>query len=174
MWQFQEFIQQPKLVHHLHSGGVDGVAAKIAQEIGMFLEDHHINAGARQQEAEHHAGRPSTSDATGRIDGVLHESECRTGGSSAQFAASMAEEPPPTGQLSTLKCFVLFVATHNKSPLSAPSDASAGSNRRSVLLTIGQSAFSLAACHLRSRNSSQNARCGRTRSCHWCRTRSSA
>jgi len=36
---------------------MDGVAAKIAQKIGMFLEDEDFNAGARQQIRQHHARR---------------------------------------------------------------------------------------------------------------------
>jgi hypothetical protein len=36
-----------------------GVTAKIAQEIGVFFEHHNIDAGARQQIAEHDAGRPA-------------------------------------------------------------------------------------------------------------------
>src|SRR5687767_15988515 len=32
-------------------------AAKVAQEVGMLLENQDIHAGARQQEAEHHPGR---------------------------------------------------------------------------------------------------------------------
>ena len=31
---------------------MNGVAAEIAQEIGVFLEDHHLDSGARQQESE--------------------------------------------------------------------------------------------------------------------------
>jgi hypothetical protein len=42
---------------------MDRVAAKIAQEVGMFLEHDDVNAGARQQEPEHHAGRPAARDA---------------------------------------------------------------------------------------------------------------
>ena len=36
---------------------MDGVAAEVAQEVGVLLEHHDIDAGARQQIAEHHAGR---------------------------------------------------------------------------------------------------------------------
>ena len=40
---------------------MDGVAAKVAQEVGVLLEHDDVDAGARQQEAEHQpAGPPPT------------------------------------------------------------------------------------------------------------------
>ena len=39
----------------LEGRGMNGVAAKVAQEVGVLLEHDDVDAGARQQEAEHHA-----------------------------------------------------------------------------------------------------------------------
>ena len=63
--QLEEFIEQAELVHHLERRGMDGVAAEVAQEVGVLLQHHHVDAGARQQEAEHHAGGPAAGDAAG-------------------------------------------------------------------------------------------------------------
>ena len=43
------------------SSSVDGmnrVAAKIAEEVGVLLQHHDMNAGARQQKSEHHPAGP--------------------------------------------------------------------------------------------------------------------
>jgi hypothetical protein len=61
--QGEEFVDQAELVHHLEGRGMDGVAAKVAQEVGVLLEHHHVHAGACEQEAEHHAGRATANDA---------------------------------------------------------------------------------------------------------------
>ena len=42
---------------------MDGVAAEVAQEVAVLLQDDRLDAGARQQEAQHHAGRAATHDA---------------------------------------------------------------------------------------------------------------
>ena len=47
---------------------MDRVTAQIAQKILMLLQDHHLHAGTREQEAEHHAGRPATRDGAGGVD----------------------------------------------------------------------------------------------------------
>ena len=49
--------------------GVDGVAAEIAEEILVLLQHDDIDARARQQQPEHHAGGPSANDAA--ADGPL-------------------------------------------------------------------------------------------------------
>ena len=54
------------------------VAAKVAQEVAVLLEHHHIDAGAREQEAEHHAGRPAAGyAAAGRDVGHLFGGQAR-------------------------------------------------------------------------------------------------
>ncbi len=39
-----------------------GVAAKIAQEIGVLFQHRDLDAGAGQKKAEHHPGRPAADD----------------------------------------------------------------------------------------------------------------
>ena len=68
MRQLQELIEQAKLVHDLERRGMDGVAAEVAQEVGVLLQHHDIDAGAGEQIAEHHAGRPASGDAAASGD----------------------------------------------------------------------------------------------------------
>ena len=44
----KEVFEQTQLVHNLQRRRMNGVAAKIAKEIFMFLKDRHFNAGASQ------------------------------------------------------------------------------------------------------------------------------
>ena len=53
----EELVEQAELVHHLERRGMDGVAAEVAEEIRVLLQDDDVDAGTRQQEAQHHAGR---------------------------------------------------------------------------------------------------------------------
>src|SRR3974377_1487306 len=62
MRQLEEGIEQPELMHQFEGRRVDGVAAEIAQEIGMLLEHGDANAGTREQKAEHHAARSPPGD----------------------------------------------------------------------------------------------------------------
>jgi hypothetical protein len=43
---------------------MDGVAAEIAEEVGVLLQHDRVDAGARQQEAGHHSGGPAANDDT--------------------------------------------------------------------------------------------------------------
>jgi len=52
----QEFFEKAEFVHQLESGWVDGVAAEVAEEVGVFFEDEDVDAGAGEEETEHHAG----------------------------------------------------------------------------------------------------------------------
>ena len=51
MRALEEIVENAELVHELERRGMDGVAAEIAQEIGVLLQHHDIDAGARQQKA---------------------------------------------------------------------------------------------------------------------------
>jgi hypothetical protein len=64
---FQELFQQPKLVQDFERGGVDRIAAEIPQEVTVLLEDHDVDTGPRQQEAQHYARGSATRDAAGRL-----------------------------------------------------------------------------------------------------------
>jgi hypothetical protein len=66
MRQRQELGQEAELMHQLERRGMNGVAAEIAEEIRVLLQHDHVHSGARQQEAEHHAGRPAAGDAAAR------------------------------------------------------------------------------------------------------------
>jgi hypothetical protein len=50
---------------------MDGVAAEVAQEVGMLLKHHDIDAGA-EQKPTHHAGRAATRNHAGGCDGLGH------------------------------------------------------------------------------------------------------
>jgi hypothetical protein len=49
---------------------MDGVAAEVAEEVGVFFEDGHLNAGAGEKEAEHDAGGAAADDASGGGEGL--------------------------------------------------------------------------------------------------------
>ncbi len=61
--QLQELLQQAKLVDDFERGRMDGVAAEVAQEVGVLLQHHDVDAGARQQQPQHHAGGTAAGDA---------------------------------------------------------------------------------------------------------------
>jgi len=42
------------------------VAAEVVQKIGMLLQHDHVDAGAREQKAEHQPARASADDAAAR------------------------------------------------------------------------------------------------------------
>ncbi len=61
--QLQQIFQQPKFVQNFERGGMNRVPAKIPQEVGVLLQDKHINAGASQPQSQHHSGRTASRDA---------------------------------------------------------------------------------------------------------------
>ena len=63
MRQFQELVEQAEFVHQLERRRMDRIAAEVAEEIGVLLQHHDANAGARQQESKHHPGRAAAGDA---------------------------------------------------------------------------------------------------------------
>ena len=73
----RELIEQAELVHDFERRGMDGVAAEIAQEIGVFFQHQHIDTSARQQEAQHHACRASAGNGAARGD-CLGRHPCRS------------------------------------------------------------------------------------------------
>jgi hypothetical protein len=42
---------------------MNGVAAEVAQKVGVLLQDDNIDAGTGQEKAKHHARRPAAGDA---------------------------------------------------------------------------------------------------------------
>src|SRR5215203_5027114 len=68
MRDFEKLLEQSELVYHFKCRRVNGIAAKIAQEILMLFKHNNPHARARQQESEHHPGGATTGDAAGGFD----------------------------------------------------------------------------------------------------------
>jgi hypothetical protein len=64
MGPLEQIVQESELVHQLQCGGMYRVAAKIPKEVGMLLQYDDIDAGAREKESQHHAGRAAANNAT--------------------------------------------------------------------------------------------------------------
>ena len=58
MRQAQELVRDRELVQQLERRWMDGVAAKVAQEIAMLLENGGADTGPREQQPEHHSAGP--------------------------------------------------------------------------------------------------------------------
>jgi hypothetical protein len=72
MRQAQEIGQKAELVHELERRGMNRVAAEVAQKIGVLLQHHDLDTGARQEVAEHHPGRAAAHHATTRRQPICH------------------------------------------------------------------------------------------------------
>ena len=57
-------LREPDLVEHLERCGMDRVAAKVAVEVAMCLEQRHGHAGAREEQRQCHARWAGPDDAT--------------------------------------------------------------------------------------------------------------
>jgi hypothetical protein len=51
---------------------MDGIAAEIAQEIGVLFQYQDINPTTREQVTEHHPRRTSSDDGAARGNGLRH------------------------------------------------------------------------------------------------------
>ena len=60
--------KKPELMNDFEGRGMDRVAAKVAEEIGVFLENDDVDAGPCQEKAEHHAGRAAAGNTALRSD----------------------------------------------------------------------------------------------------------
>ena len=67
MRELEEAVEQAELVEELEGGGMDGVAAEVAEEVGVLFEHGDGDAGAGEEIAEHDAGRASANDAAGGV-----------------------------------------------------------------------------------------------------------
>ena len=65
MGDAQKVFEKAEFVHQFEGGRVNGVAAEIAEEVGMFFEDEDFDAGAGEKKTEHDAGGAATHDAAG-------------------------------------------------------------------------------------------------------------
>jgi hypothetical protein len=63
MRQLQELVDQAQFNHQLEGRGMNRVASEIAEEISVLLQHHDLNAGARQQESQHHSSGTTAGDA---------------------------------------------------------------------------------------------------------------
>ena len=74
---------------------MNGVAAKIAQKIGMFFQHEDRNAGASEKEAEHHSGRAAADDDAAGLQFLIH-ANCATSSSAAAINIQIEEWPNQT------------------------------------------------------------------------------
>ena len=65
--ELEKAVEEAEFVEELEGGGMDGVAAEVAEEVGVLFEDGDGDAGAGEQVAEHHACRTSADDAAGGL-----------------------------------------------------------------------------------------------------------
>src|SRR5271166_54052 len=63
MRPLQKIIKEAELMDDFERRGVNRVAAKIAQEVGVLFENEDRDPGSRQQETEHHPCRAAAGDA---------------------------------------------------------------------------------------------------------------
>ncbi|HYC24473.1 MAG TPA: hypothetical protein VEC58_00420 [Roseiarcus sp.] len=71
--QFEKSFEQPQFAHEIERRWVDRVAAKVAQEVGVFLQDDDVEACPRQEVARHHSRRTAAGDAAlRRYTGLGH------------------------------------------------------------------------------------------------------
>ena len=70
--QREEGFENAQLVHHFERGRMNGVAAKVAEEVRVLFEDHDVDARTRQQITQHHPGGAAAGDATSGGDGCGH------------------------------------------------------------------------------------------------------
>ncbi len=67
MRQGQKIVEPSQFEEQLQRRRMDRIAAKVAEEIRIFLEHGYVDSGTRQQHAEHHAaGAPSDDADVGR------------------------------------------------------------------------------------------------------------
>ncbi|MOA25540.1 hypothetical protein D3C78_1462710 [compost metagenome] len=65
MRQCQQLLQQAKLIHDFQGRRVNGIAAKVAQEIGVLFQHYDLYPRPGQQIAEHQPGGATANDAAG-------------------------------------------------------------------------------------------------------------
>jgi hypothetical protein len=70
----EEVIENAEFVHELESGGMDCVAAKIAEKIGVLFEDEYVDAHAGEKETQHHARGAASCDAAVGTECLVHGS----------------------------------------------------------------------------------------------------
>src|SRR5262245_13023572 len=72
MRALEEFVEKAEFIHELERGGMNSVAAKIAEEIAMLFEDDCVDACAGEEEPEHHTGGSSSGNAAAGVKSLGH------------------------------------------------------------------------------------------------------
>src|SRR6516164_3661866 len=72
VWQFKKVFKQAKFVHDFERRGVNGVAAKVTEEVRVLLQHDNLDASTGEKEPEHHSGGASSYDAA-----ALGDRPCR-------------------------------------------------------------------------------------------------
>ena len=67
-----EPLAEPQLVQQRQRGGVHGVAAEVAQEVGVLLQHGDLDAGPGQQQPQDHPGGPAADHEAGRALVIRH------------------------------------------------------------------------------------------------------
>ena len=65
----QETLDQAEVVHGLQGRRMNGVPAKVAQEVGVLFQYDGLHPGPGQQIAQHHPCRPAAGDAALNVGG---------------------------------------------------------------------------------------------------------
>jgi hypothetical protein len=113
MRPLQELVEPTQLADDVERGRMHGVAAKVPQKVGVLFEHDHVDAGAGEQDAEHHAGRPAAGDATAGLDRRRH-ADC-----GVMIAGSMygpGSPPPPGGAYSARKRRTVRIPSMSRLP----------------------------------------------------------
>jgi len=67
MRALQKCVEQAQFTNRFKSGGMDRVAAEVAQKVSVLLQDEDLDSGPRQQKSQHHSGRATAYDATAEL-----------------------------------------------------------------------------------------------------------
>src|SRR5271163_837124 len=68
----QELVDEPQLVHDAQGGRMHSVAAEVAQEVIVLLQDNNPDPGAGKQQGVNQAGGTATGNADLRLQNSRH------------------------------------------------------------------------------------------------------
>ncbi len=75
MRALQKRFEHAEFVHHGERRRMNRISAKVAQKVGVLLEEHGRNAGAREEQCCHHSRRSAADDAAAGAK-LAHRSDC--------------------------------------------------------------------------------------------------
>jgi len=70
VWDLEKLVEETELIEDFECGGMDGVAAEVAEEVGVFFKNCDSDALAREKVAEHDSGGTSSDDAAGGCERI--------------------------------------------------------------------------------------------------------